>query len=54
MNLWRRICVALGLVLSATAAQAAPVLMMSIDGLRPGDVLEADKRGLKIPTLRKL
>jgi predicted AlkP superfamily pyrophosphatase or phosphodiesterase len=36
------------------AAQAAPVLMVSIDGLRPGDVLQADQRGLKVPTLRKL
>lgn len=30
-----------------------PVLLISIDGLRPGDVLEADKRGLKIPNLRR-
>jgi predicted AlkP superfamily pyrophosphatase or phosphodiesterase len=35
-------------------AQAAPVLMVSIDGLRPGDVLDADARGLKVPTLRGL
>lgn len=35
------------------AAQAAPVLFVSIDGLRPGDVLEADARGLKIPNLRR-
>ncbi len=33
--------------------QASPVLLISVDGLRPGDVLEADKRGLKIPTLRR-
>jgi predicted AlkP superfamily pyrophosphatase or phosphodiesterase len=38
----------------AHAAEAAPVLMVSIDGLRPADVLEADKRGLKVPALRKL
>lgn len=36
----------------AQAAKSAPVLLISIDGLRPGDVLEADKRGLKIPNLR--
>ncbi|MCI4591640.1 ectonucleotide pyrophosphatase/phosphodiesterase [Sphingobium sp. BYY-5] len=36
------------------AAQAEPVLLISIDGLRPGDVLEADKRGLSIPNLRRL
>jgi predicted AlkP superfamily pyrophosphatase or phosphodiesterase len=33
-------------------ASAGPVLLISIDGLRPGDVLEAEKRGLKIPNLR--
>lgn len=38
--------------LSAPAA-AEPVLMISIDGLRPGDVLEAEKRGLAIPNLRR-
>src|SRR5579864_867252 len=35
-------------------AQAAPVLMISIDGLRPADIWDADKRGLKVPNLRKL
>lgn len=42
------------LLLSVTpgAARAEPVLMISVDGLRPGDVLEAEKRGLKIPNLR--
>lgn len=35
------------------AASAEPVLLISIDGLRPGDVLEADKRGLSIPNLRR-
>ncbi|MEC7931792.1 MAG: ectonucleotide pyrophosphatase/phosphodiesterase, partial [Pseudomonadota bacterium] len=34
-------------------ARAEPVLLISIDGLRPGDVLEADKRGLSIPNLRR-
>jgi predicted AlkP superfamily pyrophosphatase or phosphodiesterase len=48
----------LGLI-AATAivpagAAAAPVLLVSVDGLRPGDVLDADRRGLKIPTLRRL
>jgi predicted AlkP superfamily pyrophosphatase or phosphodiesterase len=36
------------------AAQARPVLMVSIDGLRPGDVIEAEQRGLKVPNLRRL
>ncbi|EQB16645.1 alkaline phosphatase family protein [Sphingobium lactosutens] len=34
-------------------ASAEPVLLISIDGLRPGDVLEADTRGLSIPNLRR-
>ena len=28
--------------------------MISIDGLRPADVLDADARGIKVPALRKL
>ncbi len=35
-------------------AAARPVLLISIDGLRPGDVLEADQRGLKVPNLRRM
>jgi len=35
-------------------AAAAPVLMISIDGLKPEYVLEADVRGLKLPYLRTL
>jgi predicted AlkP superfamily pyrophosphatase or phosphodiesterase len=31
-----------------------PVVLMSIDGLKPDYVLEADKHGLKIPHLRRL
>ena len=42
----------LAFTLPAVAA-AAPVLLISIDGLRPGDVLEAESRGLKIPALRE-
>jgi predicted AlkP superfamily pyrophosphatase or phosphodiesterase len=34
-------------------ASAGPVLLISIDGLRPGDILEAEKRGLKLPNLRR-
>jgi predicted AlkP superfamily pyrophosphatase or phosphodiesterase len=44
------VCLAAG----PAMAQAAPVLMISIDGLRPGDVLEADKRGFTAPALKKL
>jgi len=35
------------------AARAEPVLLISIDGLRPGDVIEAEQRGLRIPNLRR-
>lgn len=35
------------------AALAEPLLLISIDGLRPGDVLDADKRGLSLPNLRR-
>ena len=42
----------------AATLQSAPVgpavLLISIDGLHPGNVLEADRYGLKIPTLRRL
>jgi predicted AlkP superfamily pyrophosphatase or phosphodiesterase len=41
----------LALISFAAAAQASPVLLISIDGLRPSDVLEAKKRGLKLPNL---
>jgi predicted AlkP superfamily pyrophosphatase or phosphodiesterase len=32
---------------------AEPVLLVSIDGLQPADVIEADKRGIAIPNLKK-
>ena len=35
-------------------AHAAPVLMISVDGLKPEYVLDADAHGLKIPFLRSL
>ena len=37
----------------ARPVQGHPVLLISIDGLRPGDVLEAQQRGLHIPNLRR-
>jgi predicted AlkP superfamily pyrophosphatase or phosphodiesterase len=43
-----------GLLIAPAMAQAAPVLMISIDGLRPADVLDANARGIKVPALRKL
>lgn len=38
----------------ATRGIAASVLMISVDGLKPEYVLEAEKRGLKVPYLRSL
>lgn len=49
---WLRALVLLFALAAGVPATAGPVLLISIDGLRPGDVLEADKRGLKIPNLR--
>jgi predicted AlkP superfamily pyrophosphatase or phosphodiesterase len=45
---------ALALGLAARAAECAPVLMISIDGLRPGDVTDAKARGVEAPTLEGL
>lgn len=49
----RVLACAVAALLAIGPAQAAPVLLISIDGLRPGDVLDADGRGLKIPNLRR-
>jgi predicted AlkP superfamily pyrophosphatase or phosphodiesterase len=43
----------LALVVSATAG-AAPLLVISVDGMRPDYVTQADERGLKIPYLRAM
>jgi len=40
-------------LLAWSPLRAEPVLLISIDGLRPGDVIEAKQRGLKIPNLRR-
>jgi predicted AlkP superfamily pyrophosphatase or phosphodiesterase len=49
----RQAMLGLAAFMAATpAAHASPVLLISIDGLRPADVLDADARGLKIPNLR--
>lgn len=51
----RALPLAIALLAAATAgeARAAPVLLISIDGLRPGDVQDAEARGLKVPNLRR-
>src|SRR5277367_4349834 len=38
----------------ATPAFPAPVLMISVDGMKPEYALDADAHGLKIPFLRSL
>jgi predicted AlkP superfamily pyrophosphatase or phosphodiesterase len=54
-SICRAVAVTALLVLPATGAVfAAPVLMISIDGMKPEYVLEAESRGLKIPYLRSL
>lgn len=44
---------ALSLSTSAQRRIVPPVVLISIDGLKPDYVLEADKHGLKIPNLRR-
>lgn len=47
-----RLWAAAAALMMCWSAEARPVLMISVDGLRPLDVIEADKRGLKVPTLK--
>src|SRR5262245_58757672 len=52
------LAVALASALSFAAPGAPPlalsVVLVSVDGLRPKDVLEADRLGLRLPNLRRL
>jgi predicted AlkP superfamily pyrophosphatase or phosphodiesterase len=48
-----RVAVLLLLVFVYATALAAPVLMISIDGLKPEYLTHADEHGLRIPTLRR-
>lgn len=48
-----RICALACATFAASTAWAGPVLMISIDGLKPEYVTHADEHGLKIPTLRR-
>jgi len=41
-------------ILSLAVAHAAPVLMISIDGLKPEYITQADAHGMKLPYLRTL
>ncbi len=51
----RACLIVLFIFVSSVSAQTRPaVLLISIDGLRPDYVLQADEHGLKIPHLRKI
>lgn len=50
----RRLCVFVFLLAVTAVAHAAPVLMISIDGLKPEYITQADAHGMKIPFLRTL
>lgn len=54
MTLGKRMALGLASVLLAVGAHAAPVLMISVDGLRPQDVLATDRPESALPVLRKL
>ena len=42
----------LTLLVAATQLAAQPLLLISIDGLRPADVIDAQQRGLQLPNLQ--
>lgn len=44
---------AAALALTSSSASAEPLLLISIDGLQPADVIQAERRGLKIPNFRR-
>lgn len=48
-----RFCLGLLALVLAFPVAATPVLLISIDGLRPGDVLHAKERGLALPNLTR-
>lgn len=50
----RRLAFSVLLLVLAVTAHAAPVLMVSIDGLKPEYITQADAHGMKIPYLRTL
>lgn len=55
MNKYRLLCFLVAAWCSVTrAAATSPVLVISVDGLHPAYVTEADRHGLKIPALRRM
>ena len=55
MNKYRLLCFLFASICSAVCMAAAPpVLVISVDGLHPAYVTEADRHGLKVPALRRM
>ncbi len=55
MKKYRLSCLLFAFLCSAASAAAVPpVLLISVDGLHPAYVTEADRYGLKLPALRRL
>jgi predicted AlkP superfamily pyrophosphatase or phosphodiesterase len=52
MRIPTTVCLVLASLLVHSPVFAAPLLLISIDGLHPAYVIEADRHGLKIPNLR--
>lgn len=50
----KRLAVMVALMVAAPPISASPVLMISIDGLRPADIFDADKIGLAVPNLKHM
>ena len=53
MRTFGRLLCAILLLLGA-AVDASPVLLISVDGLRPADVIQAERIGLKVPVLKAM
>lgn len=53
-HLSRSAALAVALLMLAGAARASSLLLVSVDGLRPDDVIQAERRGVRLPTLKAL
>ena len=51
---WLRLAAVAASLCAVGVARASPVVMISLDGLRPDDVTQAEARGIKVPVLRAL
>jgi len=48
------VALAVGVTVARAQRAGVPVVLLSIDGLKPDYVLDADRHGLKVPNLRRL